>query len=219
MKFVTWLTNSVFRKHAPSSVWGVVFLGILCPVLYDYIVKPGISKVSLWIFELVTLGSQSVKDSSYLNAALDPSTIPSLLLLLGGYGVVCGLMIGAMLARFAPRNRFRIYHRSSVGQYRFKQTRQNRKWNLLSAVNFAACIIAGFVIFVLHNESILIWRIHKANMEIIRPAITEREYLSLNAQFSSIKTENDYEKLASKLDEISKANHISLREEKPWKLR
>ena len=69
-------------KKAPLTLLGVFLLGIAVSALYDLIIKPGLNGISRVAFDTVTFSSQRIKDYSFSTAALDPTAIPSILLLI-----------------------------------------------------------------------------------------------------------------------------------------
>ncbi len=77
-------TNSkswFLTKQAPITVIGVLVLGIVGSTLYDLLVKPGLSTFGRFCLDVITLGSQTVKDYAYASAALDPTPVTNLYLL------------------------------------------------------------------------------------------------------------------------------------------
>jgi hypothetical protein len=70
-----------WSKPAPITIIGVVLLGVLGSILYDLLVKPGLTTGGRVVLKILTLGSATLRDAAYESAALDPTPVTGLLLL------------------------------------------------------------------------------------------------------------------------------------------
>ena len=71
-----------WRRKAPATILGIVILAIAVSVIYDMLVKPGISTASRILLDFLTLGSETIKDFAYERAAIDPTPLSALSLYL-----------------------------------------------------------------------------------------------------------------------------------------
>jgi len=74
--------SMVGNKRAVLAVIGAIILGAIGSGLWEMIAKPGLSSLGRLFLTLVTFGSESARNNAYADAALDPTAIPSLVLLL-----------------------------------------------------------------------------------------------------------------------------------------
>lgn len=70
------------RRMAPATLIGIVTLVLLCSVLYDFALKLGLSSVSRFFLDIITLGSDRLRDAAYAYAALDPTPVTPLILVM-----------------------------------------------------------------------------------------------------------------------------------------
>jgi hypothetical protein len=66
------------------------------------------------------------------------------------------------------------------------------------------------------NQSILIWRVFNANIEVISPYLNDLEIRNIRSQFSLISSKKEYLEIDKKLNEIAKKNNAILRKEELW---
>jgi len=83
----------LLKAKAPYSIVGVLLVGIVCSAIYDGVIKPGFSLFSKVLFDLFTFGSQRAQDFTYSNAALDPTSLPSIL----GMVLIMAVLLGGFL--------------------------------------------------------------------------------------------------------------------------
>ena len=57
-------------------------MGLISTGLWDLLFKPGLTHVGRVFLTVITLGSETMRDGAYASAALDPTPLPSLMLLL-----------------------------------------------------------------------------------------------------------------------------------------
>jgi hypothetical protein len=78
----------IIKERSPVTVVGIILLSITATVVYDLAVKPGLSSAGRFFLNIMTLGSQKVQDTAYAEAAIDPTPVTSLILLLFLVGVI-----------------------------------------------------------------------------------------------------------------------------------
>ncbi len=179
-----------FKKNAPTSIIGVLLFAVIGSALYDFFVKPGINIFAESIFNLITFGSQTIKDYSFKTAALDPSSIPSLLLLVG------------IFIFFTPRHHYldNIIKTHKVGV----------------VIRMLFRLTMAFFIINMYNQSILTWRIFNANITIIAPVTNQIQIQKFKSRFASMKTKAEYDSIYTDMKKIATLKNIKLRDERPW---
>src|SRR2546428_10144040 len=69
-------------RSVRSTIWFVILLGVIGNGLWALIFGPGLGAVGRVLLTVGTLGSQTLRDWTYANAALDPTPLPSLMMLI-----------------------------------------------------------------------------------------------------------------------------------------
>lgn len=222
-----------FKAKAPITIIGVILIGIVGSAIYDAIVKPGFGVVSKFLFGFFTLGSQRMRDSAYSNAALDPSSLPALMLLMFLAG-------GAVISLVLSRKSFRVlwtrprirgledeYDEAEMQRiqgmpldehlaYLKKKLKVLRVLRLVYWVTSLIFVIAVYIMVSTTNQSILVWRVQNANMSIIAPFITQEQLLSIKSEFSKVKTEKEFSLLYKKMEGLAAQNNVELRGDATW---
>jgi hypothetical protein len=203
--------NKLWLKKAPATIVGVLFIGIICSALYDFLIKPGINRFSKSLFDLLTFGSQKVKDYSFSTAALDPTSTPALFLLLG----VLGIFFGHFCGTVAPIYFSSLRKNKSAIESSSKRKIVFHKWITLPALTIflAAYTYVPVNVF---NQAILTWRVFHSNLQIISPHISDKEKNELSAMFASMKNESDHDEIYEKMKRIAEKSKTQLRPERPW---
>src|SRR5205814_206691 len=78
------------------TILGVIVLIVGVSLLYDFLVKPGITNVGRFLLDVITLGSKSIRDSAYSSAALNPTPLSALIILFGVF--YASLMLAGSLS-------------------------------------------------------------------------------------------------------------------------
>ncbi|MGX9554978.1 hypothetical protein [Pseudomonas sp. CFBP 5750] len=213
----------LFKTKAPMTIVGVIFIGVVGSAIYDAVVKPGFNIVSKVFFDLITFGSQTVKDYAFSNAALDPTALPSMLIYLS--------MIAFFVVRMIVINRRvkrRIRLEGTHGSESLTPLQKNfesldltdrkkiRRLRYLGWLMDGLMIALLFITTTVMNQSILVWRVYNANEHIIAPYASPNEMLKIKSQFSQIKTEKDYKVLYGAMNAIALKNKVELRSEETW---
>ncbi|MBD9599233.1 hypothetical protein IB252_05200 [Pseudomonas sp. PDM10] len=214
----------MFKTKAPITIIGVIVIGVIGSAIYDAIVKPGFGVVSKFLFSVFTLGSQRMKDSAYSNAALDPSSLPSLMLLMF---LIIGMVVFVSFNTASSEMRRRRLDRGRQGgdqsECRNGPTEKKpiTKVKLQVAIytsRFSAVIflIFAYVMISTTNQSILVWRIYNANLAIIAPYTQSDQLLGIKSAFAKMRTEKEFLELYQVMKEISVKNNIELRQDVVW---
>ena len=208
------------------TVAGVIIIGIVCSAIYDALVKPGFNMVSKVFFDVITFGSQSVRDYAFSNAALDPTALPSMIVFTIVLGLIGGVVVSLNLRLQRSRRKLlrpisssetegdnvsadQIHHHAGL-----KQTSRPSMW----VVWLIDGLMIGsmFVVLTVLNQSLLVWRVHNANTHIIAPYLSQGEMLKIDSLFSQVKTEKDYKNIYNMMSAVAVKNKVELRAEETW---
>ncbi|WP_043046662.1 MULTISPECIES: hypothetical protein [Pseudomonas fluorescens group] len=213
----------MLKTKAPLTIAGVVLIGVVGSAIYDAIVKPGFNMVSKVFFDLITFGSQTVRDYAFSNAALDPTALPSMLIFLTMSGMFFGVILIVNL-KIRRRGKKPISSSSEVSmsgkivQKDFPELdmKKAKRIRYLDWFMDGLMIAMLFITITVVNQSILVWRVYNANEKIIAPYITSSDLLKIKSQFSQIKTEKEYKVLFEAMQSVALKNKIELRSESTW---
>lgn len=73
--------REAFGRRPALVVAGTVLLGIVGSGLWDVVAKPGLGWLGRATLNIITFGSEFVRDAAYVSAALDPTPLSSLVLM------------------------------------------------------------------------------------------------------------------------------------------
>ncbi|NMY81044.1 hypothetical protein HBO01_20375 [Pseudomonas rhodesiae] len=213
----------MIKTKAPLTIAGVILIGVVGSAIYDAIVKPGFNMVSKVFFDLITFGSQTVRDYAFSNAALDPTALPSMLIFLTMSGIFFGMILIVNL-KVRRRGKKPVTSSSEVSGSGKIVQKDFSELDMKKArrIRYVDWFIDGFMIATLFititvmNQSILVWRVYNANEKIIAPYVTSSDLLKIKSQFSQIKTEKQYRDLFEAMQSVALKNKIELRSESTW---
>lgn len=222
-KIFEWLKN----RKAPSTILGLVLLTVVGSVVYDMLVRPGLSSATRFILSIITFGSATIRDSAYASAAMDPTPLTSLILLLAMVSGVVSLVIVSWM----PRSRRRAAITALEDSLELVTTAEERQ-EVIRKPHAAYCrvyrsdialrifstigVLVIAVAFMVHNQSVLIWRTFHSNIAIVEPFLSREENVELRAWFASMNRRVDYQKIKKRLEAIATRNDVKLHDFTLW---
>lgn len=219
--------KSFWLRNAPITAAGVFLFGLLCNTIYDLLVKPGLSAFGRLTLDLMTLGSNTIKDAAYSAAGLDPTPVTGLMILMGVITAAGFPAISLISRQLAERDKDKLNEQlekakteeeKNIAQEKIHQqiTKKVKKFKLIFWLIFLPWFIGAWGAFNIHNQSIVIWRTFHANLAIISPHIGEIDRLKITADFTKIESKADYQKVLSAMEYIAKANGEKLVAIETW---
>jgi hypothetical protein len=190
-----------------ALIIGVV-LGVLSNAVWELVAKPGVTWLGRSIVWVATIGNKRLQDSLYAEAALDPTSMPSIYgvhLLVGGL-IGLAAVLGLVIALIGSSGE------AGVGHSRGWLFGPSRVSGLvvLAVPAIAVAITLGLAIkLALIRLPIAVRRTFIANFNICKPAMTEVEQSRLMASFSGMRTRQDYDALSKTLQDIASKNGIT----------
>src|SRR4028118_1459868 len=201
-------------RRVGKGVVAALLLGVAGSGLWDLFFKPGLSAGGRAVLTVVTLGSSGARNLAYEMAALDPTAIPALtLVLLVWTGPLVMLILG-LLRLFLGAFRRRVAARGinpdlpEREKIHLKRKRLKSFDRKVTPLRFAMLILAAFYCFgiaTLTNQTVLIYRVFQANLAICAPYMTDQEIKHMRARFAAVRGKADYAAIDAKLREIATA--------------
>lgn len=206
-----------------KSKWlASVALGAVVSVLIEHLFHwsyVGGSHFWAWLLQLLTFGSTTVRDAPFASAALNPYPLPSLTTLL--VATLATLMAHAFLFGWLS-GRLLVWFDTSGERQRHELTKSVRTTlytvypgiSLLLIIAFTAFALLLVVSFGVENQAVHVRRIYEADRDILSPYLQASEAQHLQAQFSSMNSKADYDRLTSALTGYASKYNVTLRHER-----
>jgi hypothetical protein len=203
------------RRKFWLSVAGTIVLGALGSGLWSLLEVP-LWKVGNWLLSITTLGIASIRDDIYAKAALGLHELPSLYLLL----FVCALMLALPVALPLTATLRSSLHKI-VGKGDPDTTREEtlgRIRKLLLTTTLVGTLLGSYFVvkFMMVNQENLIASYFRQYVTIIRPYISESEYIRFKSAFSRMQSKREYDHLMSEMRAVAKEKGIELPETHTW---
>jgi hypothetical protein len=218
----------VWSRQAPITIIGVVLLGLLGSGLYDLLVKPGMTTFSRLFLDVITLGSEMLRDSAYSSAALDPRPVGGLLLLQGAMVLLGGFTAGVFTKVFRTKppplgdliteTDEDAAKKAADDAAKVKRLRLGKlyAWRVGTAALTMSMVFVALAASSVHSQSVLIWRVFHANLRILTPLTPQLELQKLESSFASMKTSKDYSAIRLRLRTLAAERGATLLEYETW---
>jgi hypothetical protein len=214
----------------PKTVLGTLvltlLLGVISSGLWDFLFKPGITKIGRVLLAIVTFGSESIRDSAYASAALDPTPLPALVgVLLASWLplIVASGLLGKVLGRQSGNRTIQNVEEIAGGDdgkiVELLKKQVNRRRKLLNWLVGIFLVVLGVISLTtgaVLNQSIAVWRLFHANIAICSPYIPDVKEKQLRGRFASMTSRQEYMDISGELAEIAKNNGIKLQQAQLW---
>lgn len=198
---------------------GALALAGLGNGVWELLFRPGIG----FLGALASGIADRMDTAVYENAALDPTAVSSLMVLLLVMGVMAGMATLSLFAAFffptiikkisppEPENyESEDAFNAACEEYdvaRRKRHKLRRFW-LVSCV--FVTLFFSFYVFSIQNESIIVWRTFNQNLAICAPYMDDMQRKKIEASFRQMKRKVDFEAIKARLDEIAEENSVEL---------
>jgi hypothetical protein len=187
--------------------------------------KPGLTWFGRGVLTALTLGSTVVRDQAYKSAALDPTAIPALQMVLL-LGQLPAMAIGMLILQRTFRRYTRRVHLEAAAETNLKreqrriaqerldrvEKRVNRVMLPLTVLSALWALTASLVL----NQAVLIHRVFYADLAVCSPYLSQDDRTRLVAAFASMKSKNDHEAIYARLRHVASASRVELRDVSLW---
>lgn len=201
------------------GVLGTIVLGAIGSGLWELIFRPELGRISNLVTSISTFADRSV----YTGAALDPTPVPGLILLL-----VLVLLPALMGMWFLHRGFLRPLVRSNIEKkiaryeeeaqlssaepgYVEKKINTNIRW--LAGGGAVYCLLIFVFIFyalLIENKAIVVWRVFNQNIEILAPFVDAKQISILRSHFRSMKDRRDFEAIYRSMNAVASSHGVTL---------
>jgi len=197
-----------------SGLIGVIILGALGSGLWS-IIAPGAGTIGRWLLTVITLGINTVRDSTYEEAAIGHHELASLHVL---FFVAAFFLAFPMTMLITTVTIVYLRTRTSSSSIQVALSNPRFRHRILFA-NCAIAVLAGtsiFVQFLLVNQQNLIASFFQQRLTILRPYISEKDIASFESQFASMDSKLDYQIIMDDLAAIATKSQIDVPEVSTW---
>lgn len=209
--------ESWWRRRAPATIVGIVIIGIIVSIIYDMLVRPGLTTVGRFVLDLLTFGSDTIKDTAYSRAAINPTPTTALFI----FSMILSFTMAPVFAYtgyvFAKWLRKANLVRNAIDSRNPNSTKagSRRKFRVFLTL-YLFTMIPVHTIFSIQNQSVRIWQSFHTHLATIAPYISEDERLLLSSQFATIEGRDDYTSIANDMGKIAADAGVKLREIELW---
>ena len=222
-------------KGVKKIVWGFIsalFLAVIGNGIWELFAKPGLTKCNRIILNVITLGSAKIRDAAYASAALDPTPLASLqiillvstlplalavlLFLVEFGGPIIEEKIDAIVDELIRENKDEKDKKIRDARIREGLRSLKRKASLALISVTLVISIAGLVGVKILNQALLVYRTYQADMDICGPYMTFTEEKMLRARFASVKSREDYVQIHHSLEKLASKNGTKLNDIDLW---
>jgi hypothetical protein len=203
-----------FRRLA-GTVVATIFLGAVGSGIWEIMFRPGLSTAGALLASISTRFEQEI----YSTAALDPTPVPGLILLL----MLCLLplfvatsffmlaFVEPVIARMVAKSTKKMLEGVSTREHRNRMLNRRRKGvALLGMMVMGVFGTLTYVGFALQNEATMVWRTFNANLEVVAARQTDSETKLLRAQFRQMKNRADFERLQLLMNQAAQRSGVGL---------
>ena len=227
-------------KKAIGAALITILIGAIGSGVWDIVAKPGLSKLGRLVLTIITFGSESVKDSAYASAAMDPTPLSSLVVLSIVTTIPLALtaltFYALITARRSPPKTPPINRQGASGgnldeskdktpqeevsdlEVRLHKLEQEvvrsylrlKRFAIITIVFFLLTYVTAQVGLAILNQAVLIRRVFTTNLAIAAPFLSDEEEEQYRAKFASLKTRAEYVELDDKLRRVTSQHGVSL---------
>lgn len=209
-KKITW-------QKAGLTLFGAILLGAVGSGTWELLAKPGLNSLGRFLLNTITFGSTAIKDSAYSGAALNPTAVPSLMLVIAFWCIPATFSVLSLLSIWvAPFLRKRPPIAQDTEAKRLRRLSRLRRYRAFLHVPLILLLLTQLVVAAVFNQSVLVWRVFHSNLAICSPYMTDSEYKRLEAKFASMTTRQEYLLIDQELETIAQKNDVKLRAEAVW---
>ena len=204
-----------WRKYT-LGIGGALILAVMANGVWEFLAKPGMTGAGRYFLDTVTFHSNSIKDSAYRNAALDPTSVPSLVLMSFAYD------FPLISATFAATLSFIMFIRMRYKLGGSINPKPPTPPSFRGQIAGICLMLIGWLclktITSFHAQTNVIWRVFNANVTICAPFITEQEAKQLKSKFAAMTTRAEYQTIDKELRDLAEKHGITsrLRKEQLW---
>jgi len=189
-----------------TTVLATLLLGAAGSGLWDMLFKPGLGRLGRLFLSMTTLGSHRIRDLAYESAALNPTPVAGLVgiaVLAWAPFVILAFVLGVRTSR-SQRRESLTGDALGTGQRLARLISSERRASRVITVAMILVGVSTFTAGSVLNQAVLIWRVFNANLTICAPYLDSSDQTALRAEFASVRTAEDYGRIATKLETISR---------------
>ena len=205
-------TGTIRAVKILLGIFATLILGALGSGLWELVFRPGIGRIGTFLTSVSSLAESTV----YTTAALDPTPIPGLVVLLllayvPGFLGVFFLHIGFVkpYVRVKVESLYAEDLSEEEIEERIRPLRKAIRRIAVGGATFSLLLLVGaFYVVSIANSATLVWRTFNMNHAICSPHLTEDQEDFLRARFGSMRGKSDFDRIQADLNGIA-ASHAT----------
>lgn len=224
--------EGVFKKfpwrHPVVLLLGTIVIGALGSGAWDIFVKPLLYLAYSVVLSVITLGSQSLRDSMYASAALDQTAAPAAYLYMmfimswvSVFTLLASAEFGLAPWQIVDRLRRGRVLESEQGEQESTELPEDRK-RLFTRIRRIFLVITGIAVGVMFSRAIiqdhtlLIWRSFHGDMRQCAPYLSSDQEELLYSEYAKMRSKADFETILSELRSVAVEHKLTLHSERLW---
>ena len=221
--------NLETTKKQLLTIGASILIAVIASGIWDIAVKPSGYWLVKTILSIATLGSGTIKDSVYLDAAKGYHEEPSILLLSALASSVLSIPLWMGVAIFTARNRImramkRTKKNTGPGSSLDTESvdslvrRAERLFKLSYALIAVMTVLLTFIVvgMMKAEQADTAYTFFQQELRICRPYLEERQALLIESQFARVQTRADYIAITDELRQVAADHQLGLPKYSPW---
>lgn len=199
------------------GIVGTLVLGAIGSGIWEVLFRPGLSRIGEYLISI----SEKADHTVYQSAALDPTPIPSLILLLFIAQIPVLVMAWFITTGFfRPRlvkrpRRLDAHSQGDVSTDAGSSIRRAllskiRKMAALGATVALLAALLGYFTLSISNSAVFVWRVFHQNLDISRPYLSQAEQDKIVSSFRRMQSKSDFESIKLRLNQVAGRNGLVL---------
>ena len=177
------------RARIVKTIAYALTLAVVGHALWEMVISPGVHLAGHGLRTVLTLGSETVKNAPYESAAIDPTPLPGLLLMiLAAAAATLAVLKGVFddLSRLFPR----------VSGWFAKSASRAKlagAWSYIASAVIGLGLVASLLTTVsVVNEAIVIWRVFHSNLSAVESVLPEEECRAFRTRFATMNSRAEF---------------------------
>ena len=195
-----------------------LLLGAIGSGIWETLLKPGVGGLGRFVLSVLALGSSRLRDLAYQSAALDPTSLPSLLIAMSLAIIPLTLLFG-WGGSFLGSSIIKRIERRALAQGKPKTAILRTTSRTLNILLVSTNLLLGGILlteFAVVNQAVLIWRVFHANLAVCAPTLSPEQEKAFKAKFAGMRSRADFQTIDRDLRDQAAKTDLRLVKPSLW---